>query len=83
MPKPDPCTCRAHDLERWKREHRGSGRGKPTVSVASTSPLVVVVSKNGRPVSEAAARGVLRKHFPDVSDWTFTENGGYGSYAPA
>lgn len=45
-------------------------RGKTQLLVASEHPLRIHATKNGRAAGKQAALTLLRKHFPDVDDWS-------------
>ena len=46
---------------------------KPVGKVIQTKPLMVHVTKNGRPVHESVAKQYLQKNHPEVDSWKFTK----------
>lgn len=42
--------------------------------IMTEKPLVVYVTKNGRPVSEVVGASHVRRHFPHISNWAFSKN---------
>ena len=48
-------------------------RGKTQSYEIQNRPLQVMVSKNGRPVSEKVARSFLKKHYPATEDWLISQ----------
>lgn len=47
---------------------------KPVHRIMEVSPLVVYVTKNGRPVSETVGASYVRRHFPNITNWAFSKN---------
>jgi len=43
-----------------------SRNGKAQIKVASNDPLVVYISKKGRPVGEPSAFAALKKQYPEI-----------------
>jgi hypothetical protein len=46
---------------------------KPVGKVIQTKPLMVHVTKNGRPVHETVAKQYVQKNHPEVASWKFTK----------
>lgn len=46
---------------------------KPVGKVVQTKPLIVHVTKNGRPVHETVASQFVHKNYPEVASWKFTK----------
>lgn len=46
---------------------------KPVSTITQTTPLIVHINKNGRPVQEAIAKRYVEKHFPQVTSWKLTK----------
>ncbi len=46
---------------------------KPVGKIIQDNPLMVHVTKNGRPVHETVAKQYVQKNHPEVVSWKFTK----------
>lgn len=46
---------------------------KAVSTITQEKPMHVHINKYGRPVQEAIAKRYVEKHFPHVTEWTFSK----------